>query len=214
MKFLTNSNKVVSGEEVMIEDEMNARGKNVVVIGGGDTGSDCVGTSIRQGAKSVTQIELLGKPTDERTEQNPWPEWPMILSTSTSQKEGCERNWSLLTKEFIGNEKDELMGIKVVDVEWIDQSKFKFKEINGTEKVIPCERAFLAIGFLGPQKEGLLEQLGIETDERSNIIDNMYQTNKPNIFTAGDCRRGQSLVVWAISEGRKAAYSVNKFLSN
>eukprot|EP00663_Eupelagonemidae_sp_cell21sb_P006937 gene6937-7037_t len=180
MKFLKNSNKVVSGEDATIVDEMNAKGANVVVIGGGDTGSDCVGTSIRQGAESVTQIELLDKPSESREAHNPWPEWPMVLRTSTSQKEGAERNWSVLTKEFVGNDKGILTGLKIVEVEWTDKSKFQFNEIEGTEKTIPCERAFLAIGFLGPQKEGLLEQLGIETDQRSNIIDTMYQTNKSN----------------------------------
>lgn len=213
MKFLKNSNKVVSGEDAEVVAEMNAKGKNVIVIGGGDTGSDCVGTSIRQGAESVTQIELLDKPSEDRTDDNPWPEWPMVLRTSTSQKEGCERNWSVLTKEFIGNDKGEVTGLRVVDVEWTDKASFKFEEIEGTERVLPCERAYLAIGFMHPQKEGLLEELGIETDQRGNIQDEMYRTNKENVFAAGDCRRGQSLVVWAISEGRKAAYSVNKFLT-
>lgn len=213
MKFLKNSNKVVSGEDSGIVAEMDAKDKNVIVIGGGDTGSDCVGTSIRQGAKSVTQIELLDKPSESRTDANPWPEWPMILRTSTSQKEGCERNWSVLTKEFIGNEKGEVTGLRVVDVEWTDKASFKFEEIAGSERILPCERAYLAIGFMHPQKEGLLEELGIETDQRGNIKDEMYRTNKENVFAAGDCRRGQSLVVWAISEGRKAAYSVNKFLT-
>lgn len=213
MKFLKNSNKVVSGEDSGIVAEMDAKDKNVIVIGGGDTGSDCVGTSIRQGAKSVTQIELLDKPSESRTDANPWPEWPMILRTSTSQKEGCERSWSVLTKEFIGNDKDEVTGLRVVDVEWTDKASFKFEEIAGSERILPCERAYLAIGFIHPQKEGLLEELGIETDQRGNIKDEMYRTNKENVFAAGDCRRGQSLVVWAISEGRKAAYSVNKFLT-
>ncbi|WP_420580174.1 glutamate synthase subunit beta [Reichenbachiella sp.] len=213
MKFLKNSNKVVSGEDVEIVAEMNAKGKNVIVIGGGDTGSDCVGTSIRQGAESVTQIELLDKPSEGRAESNPWPEWPMILRTSTSQKEGCERNWSVLTKEFIGDDKGQVTGLRVVDVEWTDKAAFKFEEVEGSERVLPCERAYLAIGFMHPQKEGLLEELGIETNERGNIQDEMYRTNKENVFAAGDCRRGQSLVVWAISEGRKAAYSVNKFLT-
>lgn len=213
MKFLKNSNKVVSGEDSEIVEEMKATDKHVVVIGGGDTGSDCVGTSIRQGATSVIQIELLDKPSDDRETTNPWPEWPMVLRTSTSQKEGAERNWSILTKEFIGNDKGEVIGLRVVDVEWADKTKFQFNEIEGTERVLPCERAYLAIGFLHPEKEGLLEQLGIETNERGNIKDEMYKTNKENVFTAGDCRRGQSLVVWAISEGRKAAYSVNKYLT-
>ncbi|MGL1889270.1 MAG: glutamate synthase subunit beta [Reichenbachiella sp.] len=212
MKFLKNNSSVVQGEEDTIVPEMLAKDKNVIVIGGGDTGSDCVGTSIRQGAKSVIQIELLDKPSESREPNNPWPEWPMVLRTSTSQKEGVERNWSILTKEFVG-ENGKVTGLKVVDVEWTDKSKFQFNEIEGTERILPCERAFLAIGFLGPQKEGLLEQLGIETDKRGNIVDEMYRTNKEGIFAAGDCRRGQSLVVWAISEGRKAAYSVNKFLT-
>ena len=213
MKFLKNSNKVVSGEDAEIVSEMDAKDKHVVVIGGGDTGSDCVGTSVRQGAASVTQIELLDKPSEGREESNPWPEWPMILRTSTSQKEGCERNWSVLTKEFIGNDQGEVTGLRVVDVEWVDKATFKFEEIAGSERILPCERAYLAIGFMHPQKEGLLEELGIETNERGNIKDDMYRTNKENVFAAGDCRRGQSLVVWAISEGRKAAYSVNKFLT-
>ncbi|RJE71477.1 glutamate synthase subunit beta [Reichenbachiella sp. MSK19-1] len=212
MKFLKNSNKVVSGEDAKIVDEMNAKDAHVIVIGGGDTGSDCVGTSIRQGAQTVTQIELLDKPSESREATNPWPEWPLVLRTSTSQKEGAERNWSILTKEFIGNEQGQVTGLKVVDVEWTDKSKFQFNEVAGSERILPCDRAYLAIGFMHPQKEGLLEQLGIETNERGNIKDEMYRTNKENIFAAGDCRRGQSLVVWAISEGRKAAYSVNKYL--
>ncbi|PIB36914.1 glutamate synthase [Reichenbachiella sp. 5M10] len=213
MKFLKNSNKVVSGEDAKIVDEMNAKDAHVIVIGGGDTGSDCVGTSIRQGAQTVTQIELLDKPSESREATNPWPEWPLVLRTSTSQKEGAERNWSILTKEFIGNEQGQVTGLKVVDVEWTDKSKFQFNEVAGSERILPCDRAYLAIGFMHPQKEGLLEQLGIETNERGNIKDEMYRTNKENIFAAGDCRRGQSLVVWAISEGRKAAYSVNKYLT-
>lgn len=213
MKFLKNSNKVVSGEDAQIDPAMLAKDKHVIVIGGGDTGSDCVGTSIRQGATSVTQIELLDKPSEGREATNPWPEWPLVLRTSTSQKEGAERQWSILTKEFVGNDAGEVTGLKVVDVEWTDKSKFQFNEIEGTERTLPCDRAYLAIGFMHPQKEGLLEQLGIETNERGNIKDDMYRTNKEHIFAAGDCRRGQSLVVWAISEGRKAAYSVNKYLT-
>lgn len=211
MKFLKANSSVVQGEASEVPAELHAGGHNVVVIGGGDTGSDCVGTSNRHGAKSVTQIELLDKPSESREATNPWPEWPMILRTSTSQKEGVERSWSILTKEFVG-ENGKLTGLKLVDVEWTDKSKFQFNEIEGSERVVPCERAYLAIGFLGPE-QSILEQLGVETNERSNISDNMYQTNKENIFAAGDCRRGQSLVVWAISEGRKAAYSVNKYLT-
>ena len=213
MKFLTNANRVISGEAPKVIDEMNAEGKHVIVIGGGDTGSDCVGTSIRQGAKSVTQLELMAQPPTSRSMDNPWPEWPLVLRTSTSQKEGCERNWSILTKAFIGNAQGELTGLQMAEVAWTDAKAFQFKEIPGTERVLPCERAYLAIGFMHPQKEGLLEQLGIAMDARGNIRDEQYRTNRENIFTAGDCRRGQSLVVWAISEGRKVARAVDRYLA-
>jgi glutamate synthase (NADPH/NADH) small chain len=222
MEFLSQQNKRVAE----IKTEADHRGfkyengdifasdKNVIVIGGGDTGSDCVGTSNRHGAVSVTQIELLAKPPENRAESTPWPLWPMQLRTSSSHEEGCERKWSILTKEFIGNDKNELTGLKIVEIEWktVD-GKPQLVEIEGTERILPCELALLAMGFLHPQHEGLLQQADIELDNRGNVKDNFYKTNKEKVFTAGDMRRGQSLVVWAISEGRECARAVDIFLT-
>jgi glutamate synthase (NADPH/NADH) small chain len=214
MDFLTQQNRRVGGKKVLV-DEIWATGKNVLVIGGGDTGSDCVGTSNRHGAKSVTQIEILPKPPKERTESMPWPNWPMILRTSTSHEEGCERQWSIITKEFIGDEQGNLKALKIAEVEMKKTEPGKapgFVEIPGTERSIPCELALLAMGFLYPQHTGLLDQLGVDYDERGNVKATRYQTSIENIFTAGDMRRGQSLVVWAISEGREAARAVDEYL--
>ena len=221
MEFLSQQNKRVADIKVEVDHtgkpyqngSLSAKGKNVLVIGGGDTGSDCVGTSNRHGAKSVTQIELLGKPPVGRDENNPWPLWPMILRTSSSHEEGVERQWSLLSKAFIGNEKGELTGLKVVEIEWktVD-GKPQFVEMPETEHIIPCELALLAMGFLFPDKTGIMDQLKIEQDERGNIKTTNYQTANAKVFSAGDMRRGQSLVVWAISEGREAARAVDIYL--
>lgn len=208
MEFLTQQNRRVS--DLSYEgDEISARGKNVIVLGGGDTGSDCIGTSNRHDAKSITQFELLSKPPGDRTAHNPWPEWPMTLRTSSSHEEGCEREWSIFTKEFIGDDDGNLTGVKTVEVEWKDG---KMSEIAGTEQVHPCELALLAVGFLHPQKEGLLDQLGVELDNHGNVKANNYKTSAEKVFTAGDMRRGQSLVVWAISEGREAARAIDNHL--
>jgi glutamate synthase (NADPH/NADH) small chain len=212
MDFLTQQNVRIAGKKV-VGEELLAIGKNVVVIGGGDTGSDCVGTSNRQGALSVTQIEILAKPPKDRTSSMPWPNWPMILRTSTSHEEGCERQWNILTKEFIGDEQGRLKGLKIVDIEWKNVSgKTTIVEIPGSERILECELALLAMGFLHPQHNGLLDQLGVEYDERGNVKCSRYQTSVDGIFSAGDMRRGQSLVVWAISEGREAARAVDEFL--
>jgi glutamate synthase (NADPH) small chain len=214
MDFLTQQNRRVGGKKVNVE-EIWATGKNVVVIGGGDTGSDCVGTSNRHGAKSVTQIEILSKPPKDRTETMPWPSWPMILRTSTSHEEGCERQWSIVTKEFIGDDQGILKALKIAEVELKKAEPGKapgFSEIPGTEKIIPCELALLAMGFMYPQHNGLLDRLGVDYDERGNVKATRYQTSIESIFTAGDMRRGQSLVVWAISEGREAARAVDEYL--
>jgi glutamate synthase (NADPH/NADH) small chain len=208
MDFLPQQNKRVSGKKITVE-EIWATNKNVFVIGGGDTGSDCVGTSIRHGAKSVTQIEIMPKPPEGRTNSMPWPNWPMILRTSTSHEEGCERQWSILTKEFIGDENGSLKAIKIVDVAWSGNS---FKEIADSEKEIPCELALLALGFLHPQHTGLLDQLGVDYDDRGNVKCTKYHTSVEGVFAAGDMRRGQSLVVWAISEGREAARAIDNYL--
>jgi len=214
MDFLSQQNKRGSGDQITVE-EILATGKNVLVIGGGDTGSDCVGTSNRHGAKSVTQIELLAKPPVNRNENNPWPNWPMILMTSSSHDEGVERQWAILTKEFTGDNNGKLTGLKVVDITWgiNAQGKMGFEEIAGTERVIPCELALLAIGFVGAEKGGIVEELKIELDERGNIKTQNYQSTQEGIFAAGDMRRGQSLVVWAISEGREAARAVDTWLT-
>lgn len=212
MEFLTRQNKKVSGEWTEELGEISATDKHVVVIGGGDTGSDCVGTSNRHGAKSITQIELLSKPPLNRSEDNPWPLWPMVLRTSSSHDEGCDRSWAILSKEFIGDEKGHVKALRTVEIEWKPGSR-EFKEIEGTEKVLPCDLALLAVGFLHPQKEGLLEKLGVELDKRGNVSTDFYQTSVKGVFSAGDMRRGQSLVVWAISEGREAARAVDIYLS-
>jgi glutamate synthase (NADPH) small chain len=215
MEFLTQQNKRVAGDSFMKKDEVLAKDKHVIVIGGGDTGSDCVGTSNRHLAKSVTQIELLPKPPDDRTDNNPWPQWPMILRTSSSHEEGCERNWSILTRAFTSDERGNVKGLQIVDIEWITDpktGKLKFNEIPKTERELPCDLALLAIGFAHPEHDGVLGQLNIALDERGNVKDTHYRTNLPNVFAAGDMRRGQSLVVWAISEGREAAREADKYL--
>ena len=216
MDFLKQQNKRVADKEIM-EEEIHALNKNVVVIGGGDTGSDCVGTSIRHGASTVTQFELLPQPPKDRTSFMPWPTYPMTLKTSSSHEEGAVRKWAIATKEFMGDEKGFLKALKIVDLEWTttnDGKPAQFSEISGTEREIPCELVLLAMGFIHPQHEGLINQLEIELDEKGNVraSENYYQTNISKIFTAGDMRRGQSLVVWAISEGRESARKVDEFL--
>jgi len=214
MEFLTQQNKRVAGDRIF-SGEILAGEKNVLVIGGGDTGSDCVGTSNRQGAKSVNQIELLAKPPLTRNEaSNPWPLWPMVLMTSSSHEEGVNRQWAILTKEFLGDNMGRLTGLKTVEIKWgvNAQGKMGFEELPGTEKVIPCELALLAIGFTGAEKTGIVDELKLELDERGNIKSNNYMTTQEGVFAAGDVRRGQSLVVWAISEGREAARAVDTWL--
>ncbi|SHG99104.1 glutamate synthase (NADH) small subunit [Chryseolinea serpens] len=213
MDFLPQQNKRVAGDRIF-SGEILATDKNVLVIGGGDTGSDCVGTSNRQNAKSVTQIELLAKPPMDRADNNPWPLWPMILNTSSSHEEGVARQWAILTKEFLGDNTGRLTGLKIVDIKWgvNPQGKMGFEEIAGTERIIPCELALLAIGFVGAEKGGMVEELKLEIDERGNIRTENYMTSEEGIFAAGDIRRGQSLVVWAISEGRETARAVDTWL--
>ena len=213
MDFLTQQTKVLFGKEV--ENQVMATDKNVIVIGGGDTGSDCIGTSNRHGAKSVVNFEIMPKPPGERSPTTPWPFWPLKLKTSSSHQEGSERNWLINTKEFVKDETGKLIALKTVNVEWkmVPGQRPQLIEIAGTEKTWPCDLALLALGFTGPEST-LAEKLGIKRDARSNYIAEYgkYQTNVKNIFTAGDMRRGQSLIVWAISEGREAARQVDLFL--
>ena len=207
MEFLPQQNKVVAGDK--ITNQIMATGKHVVVIGGGDTGSDCVGTSNRHGAKSITQFELLGKPDDPL--RNPvWPYWPTRLRTSSSHEEGANRDWSVATKEFIG-ENGKVKALKAVRLKW---EGGKMAEVPGSEFEMPADLVLLAMGFLGPTQKGLLEQLGVDKDPRSNVKadTDSYQTSVKKVFAAGDMRRGQSLVVWAIREGRQCARAVDEFL--
>lgn len=216
MEFLKQQNKRVGNSPIQ-EEEIHAGGKNVLVIGGGDTGSDCVGTSNRHGARRVTQFELMPTPPEARTDAMPWPTHPLLLKTTTSHEEGCDRFWSISTKEFLGDENGNLRTALVVDLEWEKDAlgrSVKFREVEGSEREIPCELVTLAMGFLHPQHEGLLDQLGLEYDERGNVKakEGEYQTSSSKYFAAGDMRRGQSLVVWAISEGRECARKVDEYL--
>ncbi len=206
MEFLSQQNKRVAGKQVMSE-EIWATGKHVIVIGGGDTGSDCVGTSVRHGAASVTQLEIMPKPPQQRHTTTPWPNWPLVLRTSTSHEEGCERQWSVLSKEFVA-ENGRVAGLRMVEV---NADKQGFQEVPGTERVLPCDLVLLAMGFTGPEKS-LVSQLNLALDDRGNVLCKRYHTSVDGVFAAGDIRRGQSLVVWAISEGREAARAVDEYL--
>ena len=210
MEFLTQQNKRNAGDDELRaapRDSLIATGKHVVVVGGGDTGSDCVGTSIRQGAASVTQIEIMPKPPEKEDKALTWPNWPMKLRTSSSHEEGCERDWAILTKRVVG-EGNHVTGLECVRVEWVGG---KMQEVAGSEFTLKADLIFLAMGFLGPRKQGLLDQAGVDLDARGNVFADTfsYQTSDPQIFACGDMRRGQSLVVWAIREGRQAARAVD-----
>jgi len=216
MDFLKQQNKRVSGI-TFNQEPIVATGKDVIIIGGGDTGSDCVGTSNRQGAKSVKQFEVMLQPPASRTVHMPWPTYPMVLKTTSSHEEGCDRYWGINTEEFLGDENGNLRAIRVVDITWeldVMNRPIKFAKVEGSEREIPCQRVFLAMGFLFPQHTGMLENIGIELDERKNVKarEGTYRTNVSKVFACGDMRRGQSLVVWAISEGREAARKVDEFL--
>jgi len=216
MEYLPQQNRVNAGQ--LVENQILAAGKNVMILGGGDTGSDCVGTANRQKAKSVTQLEIMPQPPVNRSENTPWPYYPLMLRTSSSQEEGVERRWSINTKKFIGNEKGEVVGLKCCEVVFEDG---KLVDVPGTEFELPAELVLIAAGFIHPIHEGMLSQfkeMGIEFDKRGNVKakfgydENAYATNLNKVFACGDMRRGQSLVVWAIAEGRKCAAAVHKTL--
>jgi glutamate synthase (NADPH/NADH) small chain len=214
MEFLPQQNKINAGDKV--KDQLRADGKHVIVIGGGDTGSDCVGTSNRHGAKSVTQFELLPMPPEQENKPLVWPYWPTKLRTSSSHEEGCEREFAIATKEFIGGEgkdKGKVKALKAVRVEW---QGGKMVEVAGSEQVLPADLVLLAMGFVSPVAS-VIEAFGIDRDQRGNARATTdfiggYGTNVEKVFAAGDVRRGQSLVVWAIREGRQAARAVDDFL--
>ncbi len=217
MDFLTLQNKICEGDRIKKKDQITAYNKNVVVIGGGDTGSDCIGTSNRQGARSVTQLEILEKPPANEDKMLTWPDWPLKLRTSSSHEEGVNRNWSVATKEFKGND-NKVEQIKLKKIEWIiDKSgRLNMAEIKGksSEFTLKADLILLAMGFLHTKKNQLIEDSGLKLDERGNVKanDKDYTTNVKGVFASGDMRRGQSLVVWAIREGRQVAHCVDKFL--
>lgn len=217
MDYLTQQNRRCEGDDLseLNLSSISAEGKHVIVIGGGDTGSDCIGTANRQQALSVTNFELLPQPSPERPGHQPWPYWPMRLRTSSSHQEGCQREWSILTKGFTG-ENGRITALQTINVEFVHSGKNErpqMLEIPGTEKEWPVDLTLLALGFTGPESNGIVSQLGLDLDARGNIATGEnYQTSQEGIFSAGDSRRGQSLIVWAISEGREAAQAVDEYL--
>uniref|UniRef100_UPI0035B0DB74 glutamate synthase subunit beta n=1 Tax=Rhizorhabdus sp. TaxID=1968843 RepID=UPI0035B0DB74 len=213
MEFLTQQNKRVAGDDELRaapRGTLTATGKHVIVIGGGDTGSDCVGTSNRQGAASVTQLEIMPKPPEKEAKAMTWPNWPLKLRTSSSHEEGCERDWAVLTKRAIGTN-GQLTGLECVRVEWVDG---RMQEVPGSEFTLQADLVLLAMGFVGPNAAGMIEQAGVELDGRGNVKadTNAYATSQDGIFACGDMRRGQSLIVWAIREGRQCARAVDLHL--
>lgn len=214
MDFLRQQNKRVAGDIIPDDISLSAKGKHVVVVGGGDTGSDCIGTSIRQGAASVTQIEILPKPPEKENKMMTWPLWPNKLRTSSSQEEGCERHWSVNTKSVVGQD-GKITHLNVVTVDWKQENgQWKMTELPETAFTLQADLVLLAMGFVHPVQEGLLKELGVDLDGRGQIKanDKQYQTSIDKVFAAGDSRRGQSLVVWAIREGRQAARAVDEYL--
>ena len=219
MDFLTQQNKVGAGDDLssLGIEQISAAGKHVIVIGGGDTGSDCIGTSNRHGAKSVTNFELLPKPPEGRPDYQPWPYWPMRLRTSSSHQEGVSRTWSVMTKQLVGVN-GKVSKLSTVDVAFSSPDapggRPKMEEVPGTEKDWPADLVILALGFVGPDPDTIIKDLGVELDARGNIktARGVYATSVDGVFSAGDCRRGQSLIVWAISEGREAAREVDEYL--
>ena len=217
MDFLRSNSHRVQGDQV--ESFISAEGKHVVVIGGGDTGSDCIGTSNRHGAVSVTQLEILPRPPEQENKATTWPYWPNKMRTSSSQEEGCERMWSVATKAFMNDGNGNLAGVQCIKVEWNKDEKgnWQMSEVEGSGFELKAELATLAMGFVHPVHEGMLEGLGIELDGRGNVKGategaEAYKTSLDGVFSAGDMRRGQSLVVWAIREGRQCAKAVDEYL--
>jgi glutamate synthase (NADPH/NADH) small chain len=209
MEYLPQSNRVSLGEEV--PDQIRADGKHVVIIGGGDTGADCLGTAIRQGAESITQLEIMDQPGEDRPANQPWPTYPMVFRVSSAHEEGGERVYHVSTQEFLGDDEGNVRALRLVDVKFEDG---RFEEVAGTEREIPAELVLFAMGFTGPETGGLVDQLGVELDARGNVArDDAYSSSVEGVFVAGDVGRGQSLIVWAIAEGRAAAAAVDTFLT-
>ena len=213
MEFLPMQNKICEGDAEP-DNFISAKDKHVVIIGGGDTGADCLGTSNRHGAKSVHQLEIMPRPPEVRGADNPWPEWPRIFRTASAHEEGVDRVYSVSTKRFVDDGNGNVKALDLITVETKnDNGRISFEEVSGSEQTLPCDLALLAMGFVGPEKPGMLEQLKIELDTRSNVkCDQNWMTNVDGVFAAGDMQRGQSLIVWAIAEGRSAAHAVDRYL--
>ena len=214
MDFLAQNNRRANDMDLKTA-EVHAQDKHVVVIGGGDTGSDCVGTSNRHGAASITQVEIMPLPPEQRPANQPWPSYPMIMKTSTSHEEGCDRYWNILTKEFIDDGNGNVKGLRIADIAWQEAktgARPNFEEVAGTERIIACDMAFLAMGFLHPEPTGVLAQLNIKLDDRGNVATQNFATSQAGVFAAGDMRTGQSLVVRCINEGRESARSIDNYL--
>lgn len=213
MQYLTQQNKINAGD-THVGERIDAKGKNVVILGGGDTGADCLGTAHRQGAKSVVQLELMPKPPEKRSKENPWPQWPVIFRTSSAHDEGGSREYCVMTKKLTG-ENGVLKKLQAVRIEWFKEAsgRMSFKEVAGSEFELDCDLLFLAMGFLGPEKNELLNGLGVALDARGNVQAGPdKKTSVDGVFSAGDMRRGQSLIVWAITEGRECARSIDCYL--
>ncbi len=217
MEFLTQQNRKLKGQEFPPEENIDVVNKRVVIIGGGDTGADCLGTSHRQGAANIIQMEILPRPSETRIDANPWPQWPTIFRTSLAHEEGGDRDFNVLTKRFVGDDEGNLTHLECARVEWVkdeDTDQFSMNEVAGSEFIIEAEAVFLAMGFLHPQHDGLLDALGVEYDPRGNVAaDGSMRTNLDKVFACGDMQRGQSLVVHAIASGRRAARQIDIFLT-
>ena len=213
MDYLSQQNKLCEGDNPK-ETFLSAYDKDVIIIGGGDTGADCLGTAHRQGARSVTNLEILERPPGERSSDNPWPEWPRIYRVASAHEEGGHRKFSVSTKKFIGDKDNQLKALEITDVKMIkEDGTIKFKELENSTRRIPCQLALLAMGFTGPDTNGLIEELGLDLTETASVKTGKdWMTSVNGVFAAGDVRRGQSLIVWAIAEGRSAASSIDKYL--
>jgi glutamate synthase (NADPH/NADH) small chain len=214
MEFLPQQNRRCEGDTIAAEEAISAQGRHVIVIGGGDTGADCIGTSHRQGAASVTSLEILPRPPAARAPGNPWPEWPVIFRTASAHEEGGERLYSVSTKRFVGDDSGRVKALELVKVEPVTNGgRISFKEIPGSETLLPADLVLLALGFTGPEQPGMLEQLGVRLTERGNVWrDANWMSSVTGVFSAGDMQRGQSLIVWAIAEGRSAAAAIDRYL--
>jgi glutamate synthase (NADPH/NADH) small chain len=214
MDYLTLQNKRCEGDDIPDAEFITAKGKHVIIIGGGDTGADCLGTAHRQGAASVHQLELLPRPPKERATDNPWPQWPQIFRVSTAHEEGGERLYAVSTERFSGDESGHVRALHAVKVEMVRKDgRVQFVRVEGSEFEIPADLVLLAMGFTGPEKSALLSDLGVTLTDRGNVArDAQWMTNVSGVFTAGDMQRGQSLIVWAIAEGRSAARAIDEFL--